>query len=383
MSRVARLVVAALVLGGCGASGRTSGGVARMADAERMKKSLEGKDVAASAPAAFATAEAELRLARDADAAGDALSAELHAEKAVAAYNHAIVLARLARATAEEASARAALARATEDATRFGAQRRAMDREAEDLDKQLKIAREAQLPAPSGPAEPERERARVVAAQALVTHARLLCGAARLVSPDAPGLPDAEATVTDLEKRVGGGTATKGQLPIDAAARVRAACLTSLTRARRAKAPAAAPDPTDALLAELTGSFASAKSATAESLAAARDERGVVVTLRNVWKGDALGEAATAAVSDLGRVAAAHPTFAVQVVLHDAQAPSAAELASAPKRLAAVTSALTSSGATAAKIATVHAGARAPVVDPSDARRRSANARLEIVFVAP
>lgn len=378
------IVLAAALAVGCGGAAAT--GSARVADAERMQKSLAGKDVGKGQ--AFATAEAELRLAKEANAQGDALGAELHAERAIASYNHAIVLARLARATEEEASAREALAKASEQLARYATQRRAMDREAEDLDKQLKIAREAQLPAASGPAEPERERARFVAAQTLVTQARLLCSAARLVSTDAPGLAESEATVSDLEKRLEGDK-PRGPVPIDAVARARAACLTALTKARRATSTGA--DATDALLAELSQSFSAppAAGATATSAAkreppaTARDERGVVVTLRGAWKGEDLTPDAAASLEALGRVAAAHPTFGVQLVLHDAQTPSAAEAAADKKRLAAASAALTKAGAAAAKVTTLHAGARAPLVDPADAKRREQNARLEVVFVTP
>ena len=54
----------------------------------------------------------------------------------------------------------------------------------------------------SGPADPEREKARLVAAQSLATQARLLCSAARLVSDKAPGLSEAETQLADLEKKV-------------------------------------------------------------------------------------------------------------------------------------------------------------------------------------
>lgn len=359
---------------GCAAGGATGIG-GRVGEAERTKRSLEGTAAQALAPQAFAVANQELALARDAEGRGDALGAELHAERAVAAYAHAVALARLARATQEEAAASQALASATELGLRYAAQRKGTDREADELDKQLRIAREVEAPRGSGAADPEREKARVVAAQALVTQARLLCSAARLVSPQAPGLSEAEAAVGALEKQVESGG--KGAAPIDPAARTRAACLASLTKARRA-APAEG-DPTDALLAEL--SQASAAGGKRLEASPARDERGVVVTLRGAFKEAGLTPEGEALLKDLGRVAAAHPTFAVQVVVHDAQAPSAAETATNTRRGEAIAKALTEGGAAAAKIKVEQAGARAPVVDPKDAKRRDRNARLEVVFI--
>jgi flagellar motor protein MotB len=369
-------VVCGLVLAlgsGCAGAAASSGG--RVNEVERFRSELGGKDAQTLAPQAFAAADEELRLAKAAQADKDATGAELHADRALATYSHAVVLARLSRATQDEASASQALARASNEGQKYTTQRRAIDREADDLEKKLRVAREAQLPPPSGPADPERERARVVAAHALVTQARLLCSAARLVSPQAPGLSDAEAAVTGLEKQI---DTSKTQVTIDPAARARAACLGSLTKARRTAGGGA--DQADALLGELSAAGASPKPKA--DLAPTRDERGVVVTLRSVFKGDQLAPDAATTVKDLGRVAAAHPTFAVQVVIHDAQAPSPGEISANQKRGESVVQALVSGGAALAKVKVEQAGAKAPVVDPKDARHRDRNARVEIVFVS-
>lgn len=405
----------AVAASGCAGAGASS--VGRVNEAERMRAGLRERDAQKLAPQAVAAADQELRLAKEAQAAGDTTGAELHADRALATYNQAIALARLSRATEDEAVAREALARATEQAQSYAAQRKATDREADDLEKKLRVAREAQLPAASGPADPERERARAVAAQALVTQARLLCSAARLVSPQAPGLAAADEAVAALEKQMAGAKA----VTIDPAGRARASCLTSLTKARRSGEHAEA-DRTDTLLGELSqaygaptrpgpaggsaagaaggasatggagsadaakGGAASASSASSThrvaDLAPARDERGVAVTLRTPFKGETLTPEAEAAVKDLGRVAAAHPTFALQVVLHDAQAPSATEAQANQRRGDAIVQALVAGGAAAAKVKVEQAGARAPVVDPKDARHRERNARVEIVFVS-
>ena len=354
------------VLAGCGGGARNVG--ARVADAERARAGLLTSDVQALAPQAVAEADQALRAAREADAAGDATAAELHAERAVAAYQHAIAIARLARATGEEAQARDALGRAVELAQRTSAARIAAERETADLDKQLKIAREASLPATSGPVDAERERARLVAAQSLATQARLLCSAARLVSPQAPGLAEAEAAASDLEKKL---EASPKPAPIDAAGRVRAACLTALTKARRAGGEGGG-DQADALLGELS------RAKLAEA-APSRDERGVVVTLRSLFKATGLSREGETTLKELGRIASAHPGFAVQVVVHDATTPNADHAQTDRKRGEATLAALRSGGATRTQLEV--AGARAPVIDPTDAKRREKNARVEIVFV--
>lgn len=371
VTRLAMASVTTLALATTACAGASGTSLARVNDAAHMRASLDGRDAQLLAPQAFAAADQELRLAKAAQSAGDTIGAELYADRALATYNQAVALARLARATQEMTAASQALASAAEQAQKYAAQRKAIDREADDLEKKLRVAREAQLPLPGGPADPERARARLVAARSLVTEARLLCGAARLVSPDAPGLADAEATVAGLEK-------AKAPATIDPAARARAACLTSLTKARRSKGPVA--DQADTLLGELTKAGAGAKGGS--DLAPARDERGVVVTLRSAFKGEALTPQAEASVKNLGRVAAAHPAFAVQVVLHDARTPSAADARTNEKRGEAITQALVAGGVAAARVKVEQAGARAPVVDPRDARNRDRNARIEIVFVS-
>lgn len=371
---LASLLALAVATSACAGGSGTN--IGRVDEATRMRAGLGGQDAQVYAPQAFAAADQELRLAKEAQSSGDTTGAELHAERALATYNQAIALARLARATQEEAAANQALASASEQAQKYATQRKAVDREADDLEKKLRVAREAQLPPSSGPADPERERARVVAAQAMVTQARLLCSAARLVSPQAPGLADSEAAVSALEKQI---ETSKTAVTIDPAARARAACLGSLTKARRSAGADA--DQADTLLGELSQAGAAPKGSTSD-LAPARDERGVVVTLRSAFKGDKLTPEAEASVKDLGRVAAAHPTFAVQVVLHDAQAPSAGDKQTNEKRGEAVTQALVAGGVAASKVKVEQAGAKAPVVDPRDTRRRDRNARVEIVFVS-
>jgi len=367
------LALASSLAVGCG--GASASSIVKVSEAERTRAGLQGRDAQTLAPQAFAEADQALRAAKDAERSGDSLGAELHAERAVAAYQHAIAIARLARATDEETQAKEALARAVEQSQRYAMARKAAEREADDLEKQLKVAREAERPATAGSADPDRERARLVAAQSLATQARLLCSAARLISPQAPGLAEAEAAAADLEKKL---ESSPKPAPIDAAGRARSACLNALTKARRTGAPDT--DQADALLGELSRS-ADPKAKSALDLAPSRDERGVVVTLRSLFKSDKLSPEGETVLKDLGRVAAAHPAFAVQVVLHDASTPSAADVALGKKRGEAITKALADGGATASKTKVELAGARAPVFDPTDAKRRERNARVEIVFV--
>jgi outer membrane protein OmpA-like peptidoglycan-associated protein len=199
--------------------------------------------------------------------------------------------------------------------------------------------------------------------------ARLLCGSARLVASDDATLK----AIADVEKDVAG---VESQLetrphpaPIDAAARVRARCLDRLTAARRTSQGAT---DGDTLLAELSASG---------GLDPARDERGVVVTLRDLFDGAGLAASAQDKVAELGRVAAAHPDLGVQVVVNDAAPPTKADEALDAKHADAVVTALVRAGATVGHVKSELAGVRAPVVDPGDAAHRGRNARVDVVFV--
>jgi flagellar motor protein MotB len=339
---------------------------------ERVRQSPGAKDAQELAPQAFAKADEERQRAKQAESDGDGLAAQLHAERAVAGYTHAFVLARLARATREESEASATNTKAQEEFRQLASARAQIEREGEDLDKQLKVAREQLAPPPSGPADPQREASRLVAARALATQARLLCGAAKLVATDAAPFADVERALDDLDKVLEGKPRTA---PIDQSARLRAQCLGLLTKARRDAPQTAAPAAADGLLAEL--------SAASPDWAPARDERGVIVTLRGIFKGALLGPDGEIKLKELGRVAAAHPTFGLQVVIHDAQAPTPQDKTLDQQRADACVKALVAGGASAAKVRTDLAGARAPVVDPDDAAHRARNARVEVVFVAP
>jgi flagellar motor protein MotB len=360
--------VVALLLFGCGATGIKNYVVA---DMERLRASPNVHDAAVFAPQQVALAEAERAAAVKASHDGDEVSASLHAGQAIASYTDALALARLARATEEKDRASADLARDEARAQKLAAERTDAEHEATELENKLRIAQETLSPAPSGRADPEREAARLIAARALAEQARLLCGAARLVSPTLEGLDaldkEVDALDAQLAKRTGGAT------PIDAAARTRAACLGLLTRARRTSDAPPQAEP-DTLLSELSASG---------QFEPSRDERGVVVTLREAFKGTSLSPAATSALAELGRIASAHPGFGVQVVLHDAAAPSAGEASADSQRAQAAAAAIVAAGAPATHVKAETAGARSPIVDPQDARHRARNARLEVVFVGP
>ncbi len=361
-------ILALVTIAGCGGAQHPS--VAAMGDMDRARTSPGAREGAELAPQTYGAAEEARKRSHAAADAGDDIAAGLYAERALAGYQHALVQARLARATVAEGEAATALANADAEARKTTQARTEIDREGDELDKKLKIARETLAPSTSGPADPTREAARLVAARALAVQARLLCGAARLLSPTLPNLAESEKDLADLEKKL---ESSLKPAPIDPAARARAACLSVLTRARRG-ADKASIGQADGLLTELSATGVWAPT---------HDERGVVVTLRDAFKGPALTPAADTKLKELGRVLAAHPGFAVQVVLHDASPPTATESATDAQRAEASVKAIASGAGSAEKVKAEIAGARSPIVDPSDARHRARNARLDVVFVTP
>jgi hypothetical protein len=335
-----------------------------LADVAATRVTPAAQDAAKRAPQVFAEAEALAKQATEAHDAGDDTSASLLAERAIATYQRAAILARASHATKDQADADAELAKNEADANTLAAARVAAAAQGDELAKRLAVLKALKTPASAEPADPQREAARLVAARSLAVQARLLCSAARLVSATAAGLGDAEKQAADLDKRLDG---SPKPAPIDDAAKARVGCLDALTKARRDQTSTAKTLP-DALLTELS----------AAGQAPTRDERGVVVTLRDVFRGAALAPDAQKALEALGRVAAAHGDVGVQIVVHDA-----APLAGGAERAKTAAAVIVAGGAKADHVVSDTAGTKSPVVDPSDVKNRGRNARLEVVFVTP
>jgi hypothetical protein len=132
-----------------------------------------------------------------------------------------------------------------------------------------------------------------------------------------------------------------------------------------------APGVGDALLADLSA---------AGKWSPARDDRGVVVTLRGLFAGSGLTPAGAARLRELAAIAAANPAFPIAIVLHSEKEPFARDEPTWKARAEAVVQVMRSPQAP--RVEPVLAGARAPLVDPAGSDR-GRNARVEIVFVNP
>lgn len=336
------------------------------------------------APSAFATAEQLRRKAHEALESDRFAQAQFYAEEGLLALDRAVAMTRLSRADARsEAVSKDATVLELELTKLTGEQAR-LTQEVDALEKELKVTRDAAMISPSGKADPAREQARAAVVRSLLVEGRLLCGAAKLLgapvtkdtSSDDPTSParitsdlaDAERDLGILEQEIGKGQPSK----IDLATRTRAKCLDVLTRSRRATA-VPAKDVSGALHEELT-KFASATGL--GSVSASRDERGIVLTLRNVFRGDELSDPARALLAEIDAVAKAHPEFAVAVVVHTEKPALDADKTKSDRVLAALVSVPVS------RRLALFAGNFSPVVDPQG-KDRSRNARVEIVFLPP
>jgi hypothetical protein len=335
-----------------------------LAEVDRTRSAPASQEAAALAPQAYLAAE---RLRADATKAydgGDRAGAQLLAEQALAAYVHAHVLSRLARADGRLEAATKKLVEEQRAFSGVDEQQRKVAAEADDLELRVRVARDAVTPSPTEPASADREHARLLAARALAMDARLLCIAAQMLSPAEAASADAFKALDALDGEL---DKSPAHPPIDTAVRLRAACLAALTEARRPNTEAApeagAPD---ALLDELSKA----------ALEPSRDDRGVAVAMRDLFDGAGLKPPAKERLAALGQVAKAHPTFPVLVVMHGSHGrPVAADT----DRANAIAQALRAAGASHVEAKAV--GDALPVAPPMQPKTR--NERAEIVFVAP
>jgi hypothetical protein len=341
-----------------------------MAEAERIHQTTRGQ-AADLAPEAMAHAD---KLRRDAEAAyasGDLAGAQIIAERSIAAYQHALVLVRVTRATDIANRAGLALKAAEQTLAQNEGEQKRVSAQADDIELRIKVIKDAAPLAATGPGDPAREQARMSSSRSLALDARLLCSAARMLAPETPALTAAQATSEELDKRL---AASPRVAPIETAMRARAQCLAALTAARRTAGTTSSLGKSDQLLAELSSMG---------GLAPVRDDRGVVVTVRNMFTAAELTSGGREQIGALGRVAQSHPDFPVQVVVHSAKGKGADARQEDKKRGDAVAKAMAEAGASGERIAVETAGSAHPVLDPTVARAPSRSERVEIIFVDP
>jgi hypothetical protein len=347
-----------------------------LAEIDRVRAAPAALQAQEQAPAAFAQAEklrAEARAAFDAD---DLAGAQIRGERALAAYQEAVATARAVRAERQRLEAASAADQAGARLGELDAAHRDVAAEIAALEDRLEVLRNVEPLEASGAAGTEREQARARAVACLQLEARLLCLAGRLLvgtkgaAAQEPGeLADAWKLLDELDRVLESAAAA----PIDHAMRARAACLAGLTRVRREGGDDPASGGADALLAELS------------ELAAGpvqRDDRGVVVTLRPPFEGEALSKEARDKLAAVSEVASRHGAFPLQVVIHLAEPADGAARERWRGRGVALVAALRERLGEPRVGDAVMAGAALPLADPRG-KHRAHNERVELVFVAP
>ena len=375
----AGLLLLALGLTACAPTARP----ALLAKVAEVRTSPAAQEAETWAPQAHAHAlELEQRSERAATA-GDTAAAEILAEHALAAHEHAWVLTRLARAERRRLAAEAELSEQQRALGELLAQDQRLSADAAALEVRARVVRSSLPLAAHDALTPERLEARRRAAAALSTQGRLLCVAASMLG-EASAVKAPLARLDELDRELDAG---KAQKALELATELRGECLRVISNARRqrsavsAPAPAvaaatppsataaAAPIPADLLLSELSlaGQLPS------------RDERGVSVVLRGVFTSDGkLNDNGRDQLGKLVAVAKAHPDFPVLLVGHTAVPDSRAAV---DRQLAALESELQTLGVE--RVASHDAGTRQPLLPAQLPRARERNQRIELVFVAP
>jgi hypothetical protein len=317
------------------------------------------------APQAFAHA-AELRARAEAafDAGHSEESAAL-AEQAMAAYQGAVAMARLAKAEQRVASAQQKLSTMRQQRDELRTTQRDVAAQADALELEYKVVRDAEPLEPIAAAQPSREAARRSLALAITEQARLLCIAAQIADTSLK-LEAEQHALDELETTLEG---AQSPTPVNQAVELRSSCLRALGELRRRHALAApAEDPADVLLTELARAL--------PETPPFRDDRGVVVTIGAAFDAKGPTSRAQEALKTLLGVARANPRFSVLVVTHDAtkQALGGAALAALERW---------QTEAALPRLALRHAGNRLPAVVVPVRGAPPTDPRLEFVFVGP
>jgi len=349
-----------------------------LAQIDRVRTTPAVAQAHVDAPSAYALAETLRRRARRELDDDDFAGAQIVGERALAAYQRAVALGRVARADAQRVALEARVAGAEKRVARLDRAHQQVAADIAAVEARLRLVHNLEAPQPTGKASPRREQARAQAVQTLQLQASLLCGAARLLVASRRGevgfrppaaVDQAAGALAELDAAL----ATKlPAAPIDQARRVRAGCLAALTAVRRTPRAAGTVDGSaDALLDAL---------AAVGQGRARRDDRGAVLTLWSAFSGDGLSPAGERAAKAVAAIAGKHPGVPLMIVLHQRRPLDASSSKRQRQRGAALVQRLERLlGGRALAPATL-AGSAAPLVDPAGPHANR-NERVELVFV--
>jgi hypothetical protein len=365
-------------------------------EVDEIGKSPAAGEAKSHAVPTWARAE-KLRLeAHEAAERGPLAHAQFLAEEAIATYHEGANLARLAKATVREQGALSEAEKLAAELMHTEAELERSTADVEALEQRLRAARA--LKTSAAPDTPEKAKERALVARETLLEGRLLCSAARLLGagnappaaapakddavPTSPAalardLLRAEAALAATEAAISPGKSKGGDDPLGQAISARAECLSLLSRTRRAETAkhtrGSEARSADALLSAISAMGGAVKQR-ALAFAPGRDERGVVVTLRSVFEGEAIAAGAKSRLEDLDRVAGQHPAFPIAVVVRSDKPIAPSERARWEARAESVASVFKSVDK-ARRVVFVSGDKPSP--------ERAGDARVEIVFIAP
>jgi hypothetical protein len=293
---------------------------------------------------------------------GQIAGSQIAAERALATYTRAEVLARIARAEQGLQASQEQLARLEQTQAELTSKQKTAAAELADLDLRLGIERDLEPIAPTTGSTPEREAARQRAARSTLAEAQLLCASASVLSP---GSHATEALLSAIDELYGRLESTTVAVPVDQALGMRSRCLARLTEIRRPLQQASpVSTASDRLFVELGEA----------QFSPSRDDRGISVVLRQVFEKNAVSETAKRQLTELGVLARSHST-GLLVVLHDAKGEPTS---SSQKQLPKLSELLRAAGAPSVQPYAV--GGRLPEVATTTGTGQNTQ-RLELIFV--
>jgi hypothetical protein len=325
-----------------------------LSDLDAIAQGASAQESKELVPQAYLQAE---KLRQEAEAAANAGKnplAEVKAERAIAAYGHAQILARIVKAEQRLVATKAQLTQAQTEALALEARRVTVAAELTALDNQVQVEHETEAIADSKPSTPDREISRRVATKSTLTQARLLCVAAELLGADKAAIDSSLSAITELDGKL---AKNPSPTPLNEAIKLRSRCQDQLTLVRRpARLAAPNSEATDRLFQDLSeGGYGPV-----------RDDRGIIVTFP--------AKSAEAKLGDLARIAIAHDQTPLLLVSHRVKGePSTAD---EPKTLSKQLS-----DAGVKSVRSESAGARLPLESSFLPAKALQNERIEIVFV--
>ena len=131
-----------------------------MADVDRVRAST-ATQATELAPEAMAHADKLRRDAESAYASGDLAGAQILSERAIVAYQHALVLVRVVRATDIANRAGLSLQAAEQALAQTEGEQKRVSAQADDVELRIKVIKDAVPLAATGPGDPAREQERM------------------------------------------------------------------------------------------------------------------------------------------------------------------------------------------------------------------------------